>query len=754
MSNPNTPTGTSSSKVDKKSKSSKRKTKHRRRGSGNSNASIISIDYASLKKLRKFQDKVEKENKKQRQLYDAQKQSKLESMSKQLEIKEDTEDDSGFHVAKSSSSHAHAHHQHQLAGSDQSQDTDKFSYDSSSSKEVDGMVDITVEELLPILKNMVDRYNNLQQEHDTLTHQLREQQLLLEDRMTPPTAAAVDKKYMSAGSAMEFAQRQKLIDEYEEKMELLETNFNTNLMSMEAGYKAQIDALDKSIKGLHKELRDGDKENEALRASVEALEHENESLRINMNQNNQQFQNVKILKNKNKQLVGENDELRQQLEQLEQEMDFVITQQQEQQQMALAQQQQMYGSNSELQRTSPHYRGVRPQTPNHRVQKTLMIGANNSNNNSAAGMDDRDRASNLSEHGSSAGGNDLLHQIGDYELNHDPLLSGHPSSVEPADRDSNYNGDQPLPPQQQETTPEMDEITQPPPPQQHERGSDGDDADDDEDDDDDGASTQLHNDDDRKLQSASGDIDVNILANLRKYKKLDLDDPNSMAQILQLLQAKETKRMQASSRQQSHNDALDAFSQESNYSDSDAKLEQQIDAIEDELRELKDMVSSLVDSTNNISPQINNSLGPLLRKVNRMYVMLTGPMGPVESRTSLQHSQGVGAQAAMLMRARTRSFQHDSDDDEAAHAHAMMNEAASNYSLRSKDNRGGGGGAEHGWMRSIMPYVTEWGPAVGFSAILLFSVYVVAHYRRTGKVDVLGMHSRKLDVLRKNRSLK
>merc|ERR1712176_1606788 len=117
--------------------------------------------------------------------------------------------------------------------------------------------------------------------------------------------------------------------------------------------------------------------------------------------------------------------------------------------------------------------------------------------------------------------------------------------------------------------------------------------------------------------------DENVLSELARYKDIGATDPNSMQQIMALLQQKEEKRNNPQSNSQQD---VDAFSLESNYSDSEQKMEEQLDCIEDDVRELKDMMLSLMDSTNNITPQINQNLGPLLRKINRMYVMLSGPM--------------------------------------------------------------------------------------------------------------------------------
>merc|ERR1712087_344281 len=106
-----------------------------------------------------------------------------------------------------------------------------------------------------------------------------------------------------------------------------------------------------------------------------------------------------------------------------------------------------------------------------------------------------------------------------------------------------------------------------------------------------------------------------------------------------LLQQKEEQRHGSASQQN-----VDAFSLESNYSDSEQKMEEQLDSIEDDVRELKDMLLSLMDATNNITPQINQNLGPLLRKINRMYVMLSGPMQS-RSQSHLMQSQQQYGQA-------------------------------------------------------------------------------------------------------------
>eukprot|EP01083_Nonionella_stella_P189425 700443_1 len=265
---------------------------------------------------------------------------------------------------------------------------------------------------------------------------------------------------------------------------------------------------------------------------------------------------------------------------------------------------------------------------------------------------------NLSDHDSSIG-NDLLNQIGD--VNNNDYISANQSSTDPPDRNSEYEDE---------------------------------------------------DEDEKKINDNDSLPRDTILANLSKYKR-DIADgnPDSMAQILALLQEKEHKRLGAGHSNPSQ-DVIDNYSVESNYSDSEQELKEQIDNIEDDIRELKDMVLSLMDSTNNLTPQINANLGPLVRKINRMYVMLSGgpggyinPIGPSDSTTS-----EIGL---------------DTDTD-------------SQISIRK--------GSDKTWMAWITPYVNDWMPSIGFSAIILSTMYLLIKYHK-GRFIGIGTPR----VLRKKR---
>ena len=272
---------TSSHKSSKsKSSKSKPKTRRKRRGSGTSNASIISIDYASLKKLRKFQAKLEKENKKQKILYQQQKQSAFEDYTKKFieqdklkyELKEEYEDD-GYDSYKTTKKNKHGGRSKKTDSYfDENYDTNISSYDSSgSSYTKDGgqsnnnqnqMDTITVEELVPIIKNLADRYTKLQEEYDILDREYREQKILMEDRISQlqqedmsitSDTIMKDHDYVSI-------MRDKLIQEYEDKIEIVKNNYEDNLLRVQSQYQHEIDQQNKQIKSLNKELNDGDKE--------------------------------------------------------------------------------------------------------------------------------------------------------------------------------------------------------------------------------------------------------------------------------------------------------------------------------------------------------------------------------------------------------------------------------------------------------------------------------------------------------------
>jgi len=191
------------------------------------------------------------------------------------------------------------------------------------------------------------------------------------------------------------------------------------------------------------------------------------------------------------------------------------------------------------------------------------------------------------------------------------------------------------------------------------------------------------------------------------------------------LQQKEDKRNNLSASQQN----VDAFSLESNYSDSEQKLEEQLDSIEDEVRELKDMLLSLMDATNNITPQINQNLGPLLRKINRMYVMLSGPMQSRSSHLLQRQEQGQFNKYGYLQSVHSHQSERSSQI-ESSHGHKQSeNEIGSN------------------WFAILTPFVNDWIPSIGFSAIILSTMYLIVKYHN-GRFIGIGQPR----VLRNNRN--
>eukprot|EP01084_Bolivina_argentea_P307680 531847_1 len=131
----------------------------------------------------------------------------------------------------------------------------------------------------------------------------------------------------------------------------------------------------------------------------------------------------------------------------------------------------------------------------------------------------------------------------------------------------------------------------------------------------------------------------------------------------------------------------------SNYSDGEQELKEQTD-IEDDIRELKDMVLSLMDSTNNLIPRINANLRPLVRKINRMYVILSGASSGYINQVGLFDST-------------TSEIGPDMDTD-------------SQISIRK--------GSTKTWMEQSIPYINDWMPSIGFSSIILSTMYFLIKY--------------------------
>jgi len=439
--------------------------------------------------------------------------------------------------------------------------------------------DITVEELLPLIKNLVDRHNKLQQEYDILDRELSEQKMRMEDKINK---LDIDKNRNNKYLISE--------QEHKEKMELLKNNYDNNLLSISSEYEQDIDQRKKVINKLTKKLNDADKENDALRESLEAIEHENNALRLSINNKNKQHQKMQLVKNKNKQLLLENDAMRQQIDALEEELDALLLEKEQ-------------NKNNDI-------------NIQHQHSKTIMM-----------------EQPMLSDHASSNyDGNDLLHQIEDAQN----------FELEEKENENEHS---------------------------------------------------------------------TILTKLSKYKNIGAMDPESMQQIMALLQEKEDNKRKNSSNRSGQN-VIDNLSLESNYSDSEQKIGEQIDCIEDDIRELKDMVLSLMDSTNNITPQINANLGPLVRKINRIYVMLSGPT---------------------LNRRQIIDEQHNDTETESAYTN---NQKSMNFNLYSS-------------LYSFIPYINDWIPSIGFSAIILSTMYLLIKYHK-GKFIGIGQPR----VLRNKRSKK
>ena len=542
------------------------------------------------------------------------------------------------------------------------------------------------------MTHRAERHDKLQREYEFLKRELQEKEIEI-DNLQRAQLAVDSNNTLHYVQTSDFDsnghQRQPtkqnqtvLISESEhlEKMEFLKNSYEDNLLSIELDYKSQIEAHQKQIKALNKELNEGDKENDALRQSLEAMEHENESLRISINANNKTFQSLKLYQSKNKQLLSENEALKQQIDALEIEMDAILQQNEERehQNELMQQQMQMQQANHIEHTAAAAYLNhpamtAKPQTPTHRISKTIVMGGGSVEALSNKGSSNQ----NVSDHGSSTtgGGNDLLHQIGDY---HD--------MSPPNDRDSNYGSNE-------ESEDDEKRIM-----------NEYDDDDDDEDND--------------------NENEANVLSQLARYKEIDDMGPNSMQQIMALLQQKEDKRNNLSASQQN----VDAFSLESNYSDSEQKMEEQLDSIEDDVRELKDMLLSLMDATNNITPQINQNLGPLLRKINRMYVMLSGPIGPMQSRMS--HLNKHRSVNGISLQQSVNSYQSErsSQIDLLSQKQKATNEVNAN------------------WMSILTPYINDWIPSIGFSAIILSTMYLIVKYHN-GRFIGIGSPR----VLRNNR---
>ena len=220
-----------------------------------------------------------------------------------------------------------------------------------------------------------------------------------------------------------------------------------------------------------------------------------------------------------------------------------------------------------------------------------------------------------------------------------------------------------------------------------------------------------------------GTAELTTLQALARFKNIgdaDLD----WNQISALLRDKEMKRLQHTGHSQPSQEVLDNYSVESNYSDSEQKMEEQIDDLEEEVRELKDLVAQLMHSTDRITPHITHSLAPLSRKINRMYLMLS--TGPLESHTAAIDEEssmaGIGGGGGGRRSRHRVHSQYDRDSE--------WNETSSQHSTRTKSTVAAGGY----WVGFITPWLHDWMPSVGFSAILLSTMYLMFKYQNGGRI--------------------
>merc|ERR1712129_520975 len=132
------------------------------------------------------------------------------------------------------------------------------------------------------------------------------------------------------------------------------------------------------------------------------------------------------------------------------------------------------------------------------------------------------------------------------------------------------------------------------------------------------------------------------------------------------------------------------------------------------------MLLSLMDSTNNITPQINQNLGPLLRKINRMYVMLSGPMQSRSQSHLLQQQQAQAQQFKYGQLQSVHSFQSErSSQIESSHGHKQSENETSSH-----------------WMSILTPYINDWIPSIGFSAIILSTMYLIVKYHNGRSIGI------------------
>jgi len=653
------------------STSSRKKRRKKRRGSGSSNASIISIDQVSLNRLRKSYDRATRAKRKEKEEYKQQKQKRMENLSKKLqyasELKEDQTDDEG-HFGSSGVFYSEA--------SDKRRAFEQ--YTNYQPPATSTMENITEDELLLMLRPMVDHHQELLAVQENMAQELaeyectqKELRMVLEDEITAMRQRYANILPASAFSASNVADQddtkmllhallrlQKEVchgmgAQFEDDRQALRRQWEANLM--DAQYQNSLDSEDtaslrQKAQEMEKELDAVYKENDGLRQSVEKLQHQNQGLRQSMNNGHKQLQSMAMLRKTNKRLQLDHEALQRQIGEMQLEMA----------RMAEENENLILNQDAAAHRVAAADSGADADSAADRLPPTPMVGV---------GGILSDRSASTVDH------TDLMHQIGDeYEAERGVSPQSTRHSSDPPDRDSNY-GD------------EVDEVK--------------------------------HNENEDALEA------------LGRFKNVSGEHPN-WEQIGLLLKKKEIKRLQANSQPHSQ-DVFDTLSLESNYSESAQNIGAQLDGIEDDVRELKELVIDLQRSTNHITPTVAHSLHPLARKIQRIYLMLSGPMPPEQSTTSALNEAATMATARRVHHRHRRSMRsggmspYDSDTDDTS----------SQPSTRPKSMRSATGY----WVGYITPWIADWMPSIGFSAILLSTMYLMFQRQRASpKVLRNGRH--------------
>merc|ERR1712154_619754 len=101
--------------------------------------------------------------------------------------------------------------------------------------------------------------------------------------------------------------------------------------------------------------------------------------------------------------------------------------------------------------------------------------------------------------------------------------------------------------------------------------------------------------------------------------------------------------------------------------------------------------------------------GPLLRKINRMYVMLSGPIA-MQQRSSHRLNHDRNGNNIHLPSSSVQSF--------------PSAETESNSKVQSEAE------SDDWFSRVLTPYINDWIPSIGFSAIILSTMYLIVKYHK------------------------